>query len=113
MIFLGIAGEPQAVPAIDTTDAQGQATTRARLGASAGDQVIEARVTATDPLSVQFSVTALANRDSGGPPDPGGGGGGGGKDGDNGKHVTRGKARDMGTVRLTGATARGTSSPMP
>ena len=73
VIFLGIAGEPQAVPAIDTTDALGHATTRARLGGSAGDQVIEARVTAAGPsLSVQFSVTALPKRDSSGP-DPGSG----------------------------------------
>lgn len=97
VIFLGIAGEPQAVPAIDTTDAHGHATTRARLGASAGDQVIEARVTAADPsLSVQFSVTALATRDSGGSPDPGAGGGGDGQDGGNGKHHDKGKGKGHG-----------------
>lgn len=68
--FAGTAGGPQVDPAIDTTDGQGRATTRARLGAAEGDQAIEARAAGPGAsLAVQFSVTALAidkGKDKGG-----------------------------------------------
>jgi hypothetical protein len=76
-------------PANTETDSAGRASAEVTLGASTGDQDVEARLddTASD-LSVQFRLTALAppgGGDEGGGDDEGGGndegGGGGGEDG--------------------------------
>lgn len=73
--------EPGSVP----TDADGQASVRARLGRREGSQGIEALVPVSgEDLRVRFRLTALTPDDGGGdepspasPPDGGNGGGGG------------------------------------
>ena len=76
-------------PATASTDADGHATVRARLGRQAGPQGIEALVPVPgEDLRVRFRLTALPADDGGDgapapglPPDDGNGGGGGTGDG--------------------------------
>ncbi len=49
--FVGADGSPEVDPSTGTTDEQGRASTRARLGDAEGEQTIEARVASDgDPL---------------------------------------------------------------
>jgi hypothetical protein len=77
--FSGSAGGVEVAPGLDTTDEQGRAAAQARLGQTEGEQAVEAIVVGGRDLSVEFSVTAIPDRNTSGPePDPGGGAGGGG-----------------------------------
>jgi hypothetical protein len=73
-------------PGTAETGPDGRAEAAAVLGASVGDQVVEARIDGPKGLAVEFRLTAMEVQVPGGGGNGGGGGGGGGGNGNGGGH---------------------------